>query len=117
MDSQLKQCEHEQNSKRLVLIAKIFFPTIFVLAALFYQQYRFSVETIEVQIFSKNITWVEACTEYGCIEAPQFNVVTIEERFTTSEDIYYQIEPKSTYLLGIKGWSFFTTKRKIVNVY
>ncbi|REL29915.1 hypothetical protein [Thalassotalea euphylliae] len=117
MESSNHQCEHEKNSKRLSLIAKVFFPSIAVFSALIYQQYRFSVDTIEVKIFSKNITWTEFCGEYQCIESPQFNIITLEEHFTTSEDIYHQIEPNNTYFLSIKGWTLFKSKRKVVKVY
>jgi hypothetical protein len=110
-------CEHDKNFRRLITIAKIFVVCTLVIGAFIYQQYRFSIETIEVEIFSKNITWIEGCDENHCVEAPQFNIITINERFTTTGKIYDQIEPKATYFLGIKGWAFNGNKRKVVKVY
>jgi hypothetical protein len=110
-------CEHDKNFSRLITISKVFIVCSLIIGVFIYQQYRFSVETIEVEIFSKNITWIEGCAENHCVEAPQFNIITVNERFTTSEKIYDQIEMKSTYLLSIKGWAFNNTKRKVVKVY
>ena len=110
-------CEHERNYKRLRKIGKVFFLLIFIGGTIAYQQYRYSIETIEVEVYSKNITWVEACDEYRCFESPRFNIITLEEHFTATEDIYDQIEPKASYMLGIKGWAIHKSKRKVVKVY
>jgi hypothetical protein len=50
-------------------------------------------------------------------EAPKFTITTVNESFTTAEDIYDQIEPRATYFLSVKGWAFYDTKRKIIDVY
>ncbi len=50
-------------------------------------------------------------------EAPKFTVTTVNESFTTAEDNYDQIEPRASYFLSVKGWTFYDTKRKIIDVY
>lgn len=115
--STVMDCEHDKNFKRLTTIGKVFVVCALIIGIFIYQQYRFSVETLQVEIFSKNITWIKGCDENRCFEAPQFNIITVDERFTTTEEIYDQIEPKATYFLSIKGWEYYKTKRKVVKVY
>lgn len=117
MESTKEQCEHEKISRRLRSIAKIFFPTLCIIGILYYQQYLASYEIIEAEISSKNITWVNACSESSCIEIPQFNIVTSDEYYTTTEEIYDYIQPKNTYLIEVEGWSLYKSKRKIASVF
>ena len=110
-------CEHDRNFKRLTNILKMFFLPAVVIGIIAYQQYRYSIETIEVEILSKNVTWFETCDESQCYEVPRFNVITPSERFITTKDIYEQIEPQMTYFLGVKGWAIYKLKRKVVKLY
>lgn len=110
-------CDHDKNYIRLKKIAVGFFSLVFIGSFIAYQQFRYSIDTIEVEINSKNITWQEVCDEYRCMEIKRFNIITSEEHFTTTEDIYEQIEPKRVYILGIKGFAIYKTKRKVVKVY
>ena len=110
-------CKHDKNYKRLKKIAAVFFTLIFLGGFITYQQYRFSFETVEVEIYSKHISWRDTCDEYRCMEIKRFNIITSKEHFTTTEDIYEQIEPNRVYILGTKGFAIYKTKRKVVKIY
>jgi len=110
-------CIHTENSKRLSKIFKVFFPVLIIISISFFQFYRYSIDTIEVYVVSKDSEWVEHCTEHGCVEALMFTIKSKAESFTTSEALFNQLEPKNTYLVGTKGWSLFGTNRKLTQVY
>ncbi|WP_198555658.1 hypothetical protein [Colwellia sp. 75C3] len=105
------------NDQKLSKLFKIFFPSLFIISVIFYQCYRYSIDTIEIYVVSKDSEWVEHCTEHGCVEALMFTIKSKDESFTTSEGIFNQLEPKNSYLVGSKGWSSFGTNRKLTQVY
>ncbi|KGJ93820.1 hypothetical protein GAB14E_2375 [Colwellia psychrerythraea] len=106
-----------ENSKRLSKIFKIFFPSLIIISIIFFQYYRYSIDTIEIYVISKNSEWVDLCTESGCVEFIEFTIKSKAESFTTSEDLFNQLEPKNSYLVGTKGWNSFGTNRKLTQVY
>jgi hypothetical protein len=114
-----KEIEHKpmDHSQRLTKIFKVFFPLLIVISIIFFQYYRYSIDTIEIYVVSKDSEWVEHCTENNCVEFPIFTIKSKAESFTTSEDLFNQLEPKNTYLIGTKGWNLFGTNRKITQVY
>ena len=110
-------CIHTENSKRLSKIFKVFIPLLVIFSIIFFQYYRYSIDTIEIYVVSKDSEWVEHCTDSGCIEFIKFTIKSKTESFTTSEDLFNQLEPKNSYLVGTKGWSSFGTNRKLTLVY
>lgn len=111
------ECIHTVNSKLLNKIFKVFFPLLILFSLIFYQYYRYSIDTVEIYVISKNVEWVEHCTESDCFEAPVFTVKSKGESFITSEELFNQLVPKNSYLVGTKGWSTFGSNRKLTQVY
>lgn len=111
------ECIHTENSKRLKKIFKIFFPSLVIISIIFFQFYRYSIDTIEIYVVSKDSEWVEHCTEDACVEYLQFTIEGKTESFSTNEAIFNQLEPKNSYLVGTKGWNSFGTNRKLIQVY
>jgi len=111
---ELKPIDHSQ---LLTKIFKVYFPLLFVFSFIFYQYYRYSIDTIEIYVVSKDSEWVEHCTDNGCVEFLKFTIKSKAESFTTSEELFNQLEPKNTYLVGTKGWNSFGTNRKLIQVY
>jgi len=111
------ECIHTENSKRLSKIFKVFFPLLIIISIIIFQYYRYSIDTIQIFVVSKDSEWVEHCTEHGCVEALMFTITSKVESFTTSEELFHQLEPKNSYLVGTKGWSSFGTNRKLIQVY
>ena len=105
------------HSQRLTKICKVFFPLLILISFIFYQYYRHSIDTIEIYVVSKDSEWVEHCTENSCVEFPIFTIKTKVESFTTSEELFNQLEPNNSYLVGTKGWNLFGTNRKLIQVY
>ena len=111
------ECKPIDHSRRLTKIFKVFFPLFILISFIFYQYYRHSIDTIEIYVISKNAEWVEYCTDTNCIETLMFTIKSKGETFTTSEELFNQLEPKNSYLVGTKGWSSFGTTRKLTQVY
>lgn len=114
-----KEIDYEpiDHSQKLTKIAKIFIPSLIVVSIIFFQYYRFSIETIEIYVVSKDSEWVEHCTDNTCVEFPIFTIKSKTESFTTSEDLFNQLETNNSYLVGTKGWNLFGTNRKLTQVY
>ena len=111
------ECIETKNFERLIKISKILLPALIVFSFIFYQFYRYSIDTIEIYVISKNVTWYESCTEYECVESPVFTVQGAEESFTTTEHLFIQLEENNKYLVGLKGWRSFGSTRKLTQVY
>ncbi len=111
------ECIHTENSNRLTKIFKTSFPLLVLFCFVFYQLYRYSIDTIEIYVISKDAEWVDHCTEYGCVEILMFTIKSKDESFTTSEELFNQLEPKNSYLVGTKGWNSFGANRKLTQIY
>ena len=111
------ECIHTENSKRLSKIFKVFFPSLIIISIIFFQYYRYSIDTIEIYVVSKNSEWVEHCSEDACVEYLKFTIKSKTESFTTNEALFNQLDPKNSYLVGTKGWNSFGTNRKLTQVY
>jgi hypothetical protein len=114
-----KEVEHKpiDHSQRLTKIFKVLLPSLILISIIFFQYYRYSIDTIEIYVVSKDSEWVEHCTESGCVEFPIFTIKSRAESFKTSEDLFNQFEPNNSYLVGTKGWNLFGTNRKLTQIY
>ena len=79
------ECIHTENSKRLTKIFKVFFPSLIIISIIIFQFYRYSIDTIEIYVVSKDSEWIEHCTEDACVEYLQFTIEGKTESFTTNE--------------------------------
>ena len=111
------ECTQDDDFERLVKIAKSFFPTLIVFSLTFYLFYRGSVDTLEFEVLNKYSEYASHCTDVGCVEFEIFHIESKNETLITTEDIYYQLEVDSTYLVGTKGWAFRGSTRNITKVY
>jgi hypothetical protein len=111
------ECTQDDDFERLVKIAKSLFPTLIVFSFTFYLFYRDSVDTIEFEVLNKYSEYASHFTDAGCVEFEIFHIESINETLIATEDIYYQLEVDSTYLVGTNGWAFRGSSRKITKVY
>jgi len=111
------ECIQDDDFERLVKIAKSLLPTLIVFSFTFYLFYRDSVDTLEFEVLNKYSEYASHCTDVGCVEFEIFHIKSKNETLITTEDIYYQLEVDSTYLVGTKGWAFRGSSRKITKVY
>ena len=111
------ECIETKNFERLIKISKVLFPVLLIFSFIFYQFYRYSIDTIEITVISKDLTWLESCSEYECVELPVFTIRSTEESFNTTEDLFNQVEENNKYLVGTKGWRSFGASRKLTQVY
>lgn len=111
------ECSNDDNFKRLVNISKVLFPLLLLVSFVGWQLYRHSYDVIEIKVVTKNVTWIDACTDASCVETPVFNVWSEDELFTTTESNYESIEVGRQYIISVRGWQLFNGKRKLIKVY
>lgn len=111
------ECKDTLIFKRLIKISKILFPSLIVVCMIIFYLYRHSIDTVEIKVISKKVDWLDACSEYECVELPVFKVVSEDETFTTNETIYNELIEDYEYIVGTKGWNYFGTNRKLIHVY
>ena len=81
------ECIHTENSKRLSKIFKVFFPLLLLFSIIFFQYYRYSIDTIEIYVVSKDSEWVEHCTDNGCVEFLKLTIKSKTESFSSISSI------------------------------
>ncbi len=106
-----------EDFKRLKAIASILFPIVIIAFTVLAYNYRYSLDIVETKVVDKEIAWFDSCSEGNCIELPIFYVITSDEKFTTNEALFDQVEKGSNYLFGAKGWNVGAVKRELTHIY